>query len=190
MFKAALCLTLVFALSAAAVARIALSDAYKASAGVYSGYSVAVDRPRGTVFDRNLDPITNREEKYKAVLTRDARSHKGGFTAAFRRGSRKNRGESSRKQADCPLCPERFSASGAAVFKIYDKTPAYIPAVQLIGYLDFEELHGKAGLEAIFDSRLICEKESTAAVSANAAGSPLLGVNPEKNDLFEEYERE
>lgn len=69
MFKAALCLTLVFALSAAAVARIALSDAYKASAGVYSGYSVAVDRPRGTVFDRNLDPITNREEKYKAVLT-------------------------------------------------------------------------------------------------------------------------
>ena len=39
MFKAALCLTLVFALSAAAVARIALSDAYKASAGVYSGYS-------------------------------------------------------------------------------------------------------------------------------------------------------
>ena len=69
MFKAALCLTLVFALSAAAVARIALSDAYKASAGVYSGYSVAVDRPRGTVFDRNLDPITNREEKYKALLT-------------------------------------------------------------------------------------------------------------------------
>lgn len=189
MFKTALCLTLVFALSAAAVARIALSDAYKASAGVYSGYSVAVDRPRGTVFDRNLDPITNREEKYKAVLTATPEVTKELYRC-FSAGEAEKIVESLRENKPLALyVPKDFSASGAAVFKIYDKTPAYIPAVQLIGYLDFEELHGKAGLEAIFDSRLICEKESTAAVSANAAGSPLLGVNPEKNDLFEEYEK-
>lgn len=78
--------------------------------------------------------------------------------------------------------PADFSAKGAAVFKIYDKNPSYIPAVQLMGYLDSQGRHGKSGLSLTFDDRLYFDVTTSASVAANAAGGMLLGIEPERND--------
>lgn len=184
-----ICLTLVFGLTGVRIAQISLFDVYKTSSYSASGYSVSVDRPRGTVYDRKLEPITNREVKYKAVITATPE-----VTSELYRCFSEQRAEEAveRLRENKPVTlevPEDFSAKGAAVFKIYDKNPVYIPAIQLVGYLDSEELHGMSGLEKIFDDLLFSSAQTTASVAANAAGGSLLGVEPQKNEQIEEYKK-
>ena len=109
----------------------ALSDAYKASAGVYSGYSVAVDRPRHWFLTEISTRLPIGSEKYKAVLTATPEVTKELYRC-FSAGEAEKIVESLRENKPIALyVPKDFSASGAAVFKIYDKTPAYIPPFSL-----------------------------------------------------------
>ena len=182
-----ICLTLVFALIGGRLWQISLLDVYKTSAAGASSYLVTVDRPRGSIFDRNLERLTNRDAVYKAVLTATPEVSRELYRC-FSKARAEEISNSLRENTPVTVTvPADFSAKGAAVFKIYDKNPSYIPAVQLMGYLDSQGRHGKSGLSLTFDDRLYFVTTS-ASVAANAAGGMLLGIEPERNDNSDTYE--
>lgn len=183
-----ICLTLVFALIGGRLWQISLLDVYKTSAAGASSYLVTVDRPRGSIFDRNLERLTNRDAVYKAVLTATPEVSRELYRC-FSKARAEEISNSLRENTPVTVTvPADFSAKGAAVFKIYDKNPSYIPAVQLMGYLDSQGRHGKSGLSLTFEDRLYFDVTTSASVAANAAGGMLLGIEPERNDNSDIYE--
>ena len=182
------CLTLVFALTAGRIAQIALLDQYETSSAAISSYTVSVDKPRGSIFDRNLNRLTNRNPIYKAVLTATPQVIREVHRCFPTARAEEIISELGKNTPVTVTVPEDFSAKGAALFKIYDKNPSYIPSVQLLGYLDSERLHGKSGLSLEYDRYLFFDKTTSANVAASASGGMLLGVDPERNDCGDVYD--
>lgn len=79
-----------FALIGGRLWQISLLDVYKTSAAGASSYLVTVDRPRGSIFDRNLERLTNRDAVYKAVLTATTRGEPGALPMLFQGPRRGN----------------------------------------------------------------------------------------------------
>ncbi len=148
---------------------------YSAVAAAQGQYKLSIYRHRGTIFDRNMDPITNVPGQVTAAVVATPQSltalgntlPRGEFEAAVQR---LNSGRPILLQLD-----KKIVAGGITLFDTYQRYSGLAP--HIIGYLDSEG-HGKAGIEAAWDSLLYSNVSTEIIYNCDALGQALAGVAP------------
>lgn len=171
------------------LAYIALGERYVATAESQSQYTLTVDLPRGTIYDRNGESITNRQVLYKTAVTSTPQ--------VISQLHRFFTGET--KEMLLELVAQRkpfvvetrqpFSAQGATGFTCRDSKPFYQPAVHIVGYLDGAGEAGVSGLQKYCDEILKCSTKSTVTYYCDATGGALAGLDVQYTHKTEEYEK-
>ena len=178
--RTAACFFLIAALLFVSSARLlALGSGENAAAArAQSSVRVEITRPRGTIFDANLTPLTNRTTRYMAAVApvpeaiialRDA-------LPADRLAAALDRLEQ-KKPAVVEL-DQPVYAQGITLFSVFNRYEADAQAVHVLGYLDGSG-HGASGIEKAYDQLLYSETPLSAVYTIDAAGHVLPGVEPE-----------
>lgn len=137
---------------------------------------------RGTIYDRNMIPLTNAETKIIAAVSPTPRA----VTAI----SGVLSGEAldsvlERLKAGKPvLCevPEKIDCDGIYCTEVYIHNSSETPAVHLVGYTDSDS-HGVTGLEKAYDELLYSDSEAAFVFSKSGNGDILEGAGAEiEND--------
>ncbi|MBO7520225.1 MAG: penicillin-binding protein 2, partial [Clostridia bacterium] len=176
--RAATCYFLALLLLCTCVLRVAVINTrgYSAVAAEQSEYKIAVCRPRGTIYDCNLLPLTNNKKRILAVALPTSAAkvtvgamlknkEKENFLATLNSG----------KPAVCEL-PREIECEGVATTCVYS-TVGTKTACHIVGYLD-NTGHGAAGLEAAYDALLYDNACLYAVAEVDGKGRPLGGSSP------------
>ncbi len=186
--RIAICYFLFFAAMFAVALRIIsliVSPALSAEVNSTAMRTVTVSHQRGTIFDCNMEPITNRNEKYMSVFT-DIQKADDTLKRYF---SEQETADiiSSVKEASLPMITtEKFIAGeGIVSFKYYEHPED--TARHLIGYTD-QEGHGISGLEAVLDEYLYTDNKSELTFGIDGHGRLIQGdgINYETDTKIEE----
>lgn len=168
-------LTWALIIAAGRIGWIATGEEYLQAARGQSEYTLTVDYPRGTVFDRKGIPLTNTQGEYAAVLTP---------TPSVVTAVQQMENNSSLLQQLTQHSPfvarfsQYFTASGATLIHCYAPLQEVQPAVHLIGYTDAAGKEGVAGLQLSYDQLLGGSSPSTVRVTVGGNGGALSGVAP------------
>lgn len=174
LFRTAAVFALLLALVIVCIVRILLissSQQLKTSASNNS-YSINVKRLRGTVFDTNLRPITNRESEYIAfVFPTEQAIIK---ISEVLKGEQLESVLNTLKDGKVAVVEleNDLQAEGIECIKVKKHITENTAAEHLIGYLDATG-HGVCGLEADFDDILYSEKYINLRYSCDAKGNLL-----------------
>lgn len=139
---------------------------------------VEITRPRGTIFDANLEPLTNRTTHYRAAVAPTPQA-----IIALREALPEDQLEAAldrleqQKPAVVDL-EEPVYAQGITLFSVFDRYGEGAQAVHLLGYLDGSG-HGASGIEKAYDQLLYTETPLSAVYTIDAGGNVLPGVEPE-----------
>ncbi len=138
---------------------------------------ITVSKQRGTIFDRNMIPITNADKKIIAVISPTPRA----ITAISKAlegdeleavlGALKS-GKPTVAEVD-----EYIKCDGIICTNIYEHSSEDMPAVHLVGYTDVD-LEGKSGLELAYNELLYCENEVAVFYECDGKGRLLEGASP------------
>ncbi len=179
----------IFTLASLRLSYLALGNNSSEAAEIQSSYTLTVDTPRGTIYDRNMKHISNGEESYRAVLT----ATPSVISELYKQLSKSRADllvEELRKgKPICTEVPSGFSATGCKTFLCYNKTPSYQPAAQLVGYLDYSFQNGVCGLQSVFNSLLSCDHETKTVYACGATGTALAGLEPNISIDMSQYEK-
>lgn len=153
-----------------------------------SSLTITVANVRGTIYDRNMNPLVNRTSRYRACVA--------GFPEAI--------------AAVAPVLDEKAMAEleerlrtnrpavvsldravsytdGLALFQVAERYGENLLAPHLLGYLDGDGLHGVTGIEQAFDDYLIEHSgKATVTYKVDAAGRPLQGEQMEITNTLKE----
>ena len=126
--------------------------AYTEIVGRQSMYTVSVATMRGTIYDRNLEPLTNSGEKLVAAVVPnvDSVARLYAATDGEKREELRLALESEKPfliEVNTPISDENIET-----FTVYDRYEEAQPAANLIGYLQNE--HGADGIEWSYDAAL------------------------------------
>ncbi|MBR4868060.1 MAG: hypothetical protein IKU10_02795 [Clostridia bacterium] len=151
---------------------------YSRVATQQSLYTLTVDMPRGTIYDRNGSPLTNRNVVYKYTATATPQI----ISQIHQQLKGKQLSDaleplSQRKPAIITTL-RNITLKGALRFPCADPLPLYQPAVHLIGYLDTAGEQGLSGLQKEFQAALSCKTPLTVQYACDAVGGALSGVEP------------
>ncbi len=154
------------------VINVAFDPRLTAAAKTSSQKSVAVIYERGTIFDCNMKPITNNEERYVSVITDIP---KASVTLSKRLGERRaaellrgvREGSEPIVYTDCEIRGE-----GIVSFKYYTTNLRF--AKHLIGYTDSTS-HGVSGLEAALDEVLYSDSDARLSYTTDGIGNIISG---------------
>lgn len=117
-----------FAAISIRVAFLALKADTTRAATAQGSYTLTVDCPRGTIYGRNLEHITNHKEIYKAALT-PTPEVMAAIYESFDKQTAEDIAEQLRSgKPVVTVVPAGFAAKGAKVFKCYDAVPDQQPA--------------------------------------------------------------
>lgn len=167
---------------------LATRQEHLAAANSQSLYTLTVDTPRGTIFDRNGIPLTNREPITKLTVTPTpaiiSQIHQ------LFEGKQKNDllTQLSQRKPFVITSPSPVSLEGAIRFSCRNNLPYYQPAVHLIGYTDAAGQQGVSGLQQEFQQLLACYAPTTVTYTCDAVGGALSGVAPtvfSESDLYQ-----
>ena len=166
----------VFIVIGGRLAHIALGGTFQ-TAGNQSLYTLTIDTPRGTVFDRNGLPITNRQAVYKSAVTATpqviSRIHQL-FTG-------KEKEDVLQQLADrrpfILQTQQLLEVKGALDFACFSLYPANQPAVHLTGYVNADG-QGVCGIQKSYDFLLCNTQPTTATFVCDATGGALTGIDP------------
>ena len=167
------CITRIFVINS--------SDYLNASAQ-NNTYKFTLSRLRRTIFDSNMQPLTNSESKTVAVFTPcesavlATNNIKNSEDRSRVLNSLKN-GEPAFAEVSSP-----FDAFGVYCTKVYINTPNNLLCPQLIGYLDSDS-HGVAGIQKQYDDLLFTEANHSVALATTAKGKVLSG-----EDIYENFD--
>lgn len=152
---------------------VATSDKVKANL-TSNSYKINISNLRKTVFDTNLNPITNDTYTLMAVVSPTPRA----VTAIS--------SVISGERLDCVLDNLKnnipalaevnnfIECSGIKCVKVYKHNKSNMAAPQLIGYVDSTG-HGVSGIEAAYDSILYTDETLTAYIPKDTKGNILSG---------------
>ena len=176
-FSLLMVLILMFAVSGARLCYLAADTGDARAAAGQSSVRVTLTRPRGTIYDTNLRPITNAQKIYLASVAPT--------TQAVAEITRKLSPEAAaealeRLKAGKPIVlevPADFSAEGAYVFESYAHYSEAQTAPHITGYLN-EEGHGVSGVEQAYDDALFREETLDVIYTTDAHGRVLTGIEP------------
>ncbi len=161
------------------LAYFALGENQTTAAVGHSLYTLNVDCPRGTIWDRNGQPLTNREQTYKTVLTATpqviSKIHEQ--IPSPQKEQLLHQLSSRKPLVITNAAP--FMAQGATGIVCADRIPFFQPAIHLVGYLDSAGQTGLCGLQKCFDAQLTGVQSTTVTYACDATGGALSGVEPE-----------
>lgn len=152
----------------------------KISAGQYSNYyRLKLGNIRGSIFDKNLNAITNSSYKIMAVVspTPLGISAISAYLAEDERLSSTLETLRSGKPVAIEVESEIDSPAIKCV-KIYDNAVSSFYPSQLIGYTDMEN-HGVSGIEAAYDELLFTDESVDAVFAVDTLGNVLDGIECE-----------
>lgn len=149
---------------------------YSQAAAAQGQYILTLPQHRGTVFDRNLTPLTNLPNGYTAAVCPTPQS----ITLLQSVLSREEYSQAAeRLKNGKPILiniSDRISADGITLFENRRGYSGLAP--HIIGYTDASN-HGKTGIEAAWDSLLYSESATQLQYSCDALGRVLPGVEPQ-----------
>ena len=178
-------IAIMLTIGALRVFSISTGEAYTQAAQQNSSYSLTVTQGRGSIYDCNLQHLTNFQDGYKAAVTADPQT-----TTAFSKVL-------SDSQMQTML--DRIGEGKPFVQKVDEYIPGtkalFFPNVtryreedplcpHIIGYVDSDG-KGVEGIEAAYDDWLgKAQGKSKVTFSVNAVGEALAGVEPEVEDTM------
>ncbi len=139
---------------------------------------ITVSKARGTVFDRNMYPITNNEKKLIAAVLPTERA--AVCISAMLEGDERDAVLKRLREGTPVVCevPYDPECSGITVTTIYEANSSQTPAVHIVGYTDSEG-HGISGIELAYDSLLYTDKTVDALFTTDGKGGVLNGTKPQ-----------
>lgn len=137
-----------------------------------------ITRPRGTIFDVNLNPLVNRTTTYiaavapipEAIIALKTALPNADLTAELKRLEG--------KKPVAVVVPAPIDANGITMFSVLNRYDEEVGAVHVLGYIDGTG-HGVSGIEKSFDNILYSETTLRIVYPIDAAGNILPGVDPE-----------
>lgn len=155
------------------------TGSYSAAAASQSSYTVNVDTMRGTIYDCNMQPLTNAKRVKKAVLTPTP----GVITALYEQLDEEKADDlAKRLKSGKPVLsevPAGFEAEGAYGVFVYERYSEEKTASHIIGYLDSTGEKGVCGIERAYNDLLCASGGMKFTFTCDAAGRTLAGIPPE-----------
>jgi len=138
-------------------------------------YKLKISDLRGTIYDCNMVPITNNQEKLIAAISPTERAITG--ISGVLKGESLEKVLKILKKGEPAVCeiPENIKCDGIVTTKIYTHSKSYTPAIHLIGYTDADN-KGVSGIQEAYDDLLYSEKEVTVYFESNGKGKILEGA--------------
>lgn len=175
--RGVLCFFILICLFLSAILRLAVisaGDEYMSVQKQQSSRRITVAPLRGTVYDKNMIPLTNNKyELYAAVppLPDAVMS-----VPDFLWGEEKERvlGELNQKRVAVCKPMAKVTSDSVITSKVYYTNPEDFCAEHIIGYTDSSG-HGVCGIEKAYDSLLYSEKTVDAVYTVNGLGNTLYG---------------
>ncbi|MBQ5910489.1 MAG: penicillin-binding protein 2 [Clostridia bacterium] len=153
-------------------------ESYKQTAEQTSRRTVNLEYSRGTIFDCNMEPITNAKEIYNVIIfnkpTAVAALYKHFTGSEIEKiiNELNSVGFAVRKSS------REISAEGIYCVKGYAYADDGLLAKHIIGYTD-EQGKGLCGIEASFNDLLFCPDQNKITFSINGQGGIISGYKPE-----------
>ncbi len=177
--RVAFCLILIvlfFFICLLRIIAISLSPKYKIVAGEGHFYTLDAGSIRGTIFDRNLRPITNQNGKILAAVMPSSRT-----LTALRSVLNDNQMNAllPKTNEDKPFLvtlPKEIACDGIICFSVPENLNENQAAAHLIGYCDASG-HGVSGLQKAYDELLFLENKITVSYATNGHSKVLEGVD-------------
>lgn len=181
---------IIFALFLVSILRLitVATKNYSEVATNQSQYKINISSLRGTIYDKNLNPITNATTKKIVAIapTTDAiTTIRNELTSE----QLKNTLEilKTKKPTICTVNNE-ISGKGVLTTTVYNHEQNIMPACHLIGYTDSSG-HGVTGLQKAYDDILYSDKKLSAVFTVDGKGNVLDGIEPYfENDLSVVYD--
>ncbi len=175
-FRIIICFCLIITLFFTCITRIFIinNSGYSSVAAQNNTHRFRLAPLRRTVFDCNMQPITNSDTKTVAVFT-PCETAVAMASNLKNSDDRKRILESLRKgvpvfsQVDSPI-----DAFGVYCTEVYVNTPDNLLCPQLIGYLDSES-HGVTGIQKEYDEWLYSTQSHSVTLPIDALGNVLSG---------------
>ncbi len=155
---------------------IILSPKYKVTASEGHYYILDAGKARGTIYDRNMHPITNKEEKIMAAVLPTPR------TLTVLRGVLNDEEmlTAAEKMKDGKpfliTLPKEVNCDGIICFKTSENLSEEQSAVHLVGYCDSSG-HGITGLQSAFDDLLFLDGKITVSYAKDGHSNVLKGLD-------------
>lgn len=148
---------------------------YSAVLAKQSSYRLSAANLRGTIYDRNMVPLTNAESKITAAVLPTPRAVTA--ISSVLSGDALENVLSRLKSGKPVLCevPEIIDCDGISCTKVYVHNSPSAPAAHLIGYTDADS-HGVSGLEKAYDDLLYSDKKAAFVYTKNGKGDILEGA--------------
>lgn len=183
-FRIIICFSLIIALFFCCITRIFVINGsdYLSAAAQNNTYKFTLSKLRRTIFDSNMQPLTNSKTKIMAVFTPCESAVLA--TSNIKNSVDKERVLKSLKNGEPAVAEvnESIEAFGVYCSEIYINTPSNLLCPQLIGYLDSDG-HGVTGLQKQYDELLYTEINHSVALAIDAKGRVLSG-----EDVYENFD--
>ncbi len=178
--RSAVCFFVIIALFLSCILRIyviATSD-YSLVQQNQSSLKIKIANQRGTIYDRNMVPVTNNESKIIACISPTPRAVTA-ISTVLKGQELENILEKlkSGKPVTCEV-PKEISCDGIVCTKIYTHNTSQTVASHTIGYID-TDFNGISGLEKAYNDILYSDQEVYIRYSCDGKGNILQGVPPE-----------
>lgn len=171
-----LCFTLVALICFCRVYLVGKSEAKVNN--IQNGYTLSVGRLRGTIFDCNMQPITNAKTKIMAAVLPTPRAITA-ISAALPREKLNKVLEALRGGKPVLVELEReLDCEGIINLKVPEYVGENTNCEHLVGYLD-NEGHGVAGIEKAYDEYLYSDQKIEVIYPSDALGNFLVGDEAE-----------
>lgn len=158
------------------IANLMLDPKLQSVGNTNSIRTISVGIQRGTIFDSNMNPITNSKKKYITLITDMPRAS---VTLCDYFTSREvmDMLDTVRK-SKLPIITTYKNIKGSGVQSFEFSEHAEETAKHLIGYTD-QSGHGVSGIEAAFEELLYSDKEAKISFSTDGVGNLIKGDNIE-----------
>lgn len=157
----------------------ALSTNKYMSAGLSNNrLKLTVSKQRGTIFDCNMIPITNREKKIIAAVSPTPRAITA-ISSVLEGEALENVLERLKRRK--PVLTEidsPINCDGIVCVEVYEHQTSETAATHLIGYAD-NDLNGVSGIQKAYNDLLYSESEVSISFECDGKGNVLEGVAPE-----------
>ena len=177
--RGAFCFFIIMLLFLSCILRIAVITAsnYADVQQRQNSYRISVGKPRGTIYDCNMFPITNSKSKILAAVSPTPRAITS--ISNILSGEELESVLESLKSGKPTVCelPEIIDVDGITCTTVYQHNSFETPAIHLIGYTDVDS-HGVSGLEIAYDDILYSDKDISFVYTVNGHGSVLDGIKP------------
>ena len=159
---------------------ITVSDKYSAAAQQQNSYTLTLSRARGTIYDRNMRTLTNREYKIMAAVSPTPKAVT--VISGMLEGEQLQGVLEKLKSGKPAICevPQSIECDGIICLEVPVHMSEKQLCAQLIGYTDSTG-HGVAGLEKAYDNILYCDEDYRISYATNGHGEILPGVQATKN---------